>query len=128
MGRQVLNVSQNVDRGFASARYAICPCLTPQGLPYVSNRGGPLLGLEALSMQGLPIDELLLTRESEDNLRDLAGNAMSSTVVGASMISALIVGVNALEQGSEEIEEEMDIDEECIPPFQIATDHSYHRR
>jgi hypothetical protein len=79
-------------------------------------------------MQGLPIDELLLTRESEDNLRDLAGNAMSSTVVGASMISALIVGVNALEQGSGEIEEEMDIDEECIPPFQIATDNSYYRR
>jgi hypothetical protein len=112
--RQVLNVSQNVDRGFASARYAICPCLTPQGLPYVSNRGGPLLGLEALSMQGLPIDELLLTRESEDNLRDLAGNAMSSTVVGASIISALIVGMKHLERGTGETDEKMDIDEESI--------------
>ena len=81
----------------------------------MSNRGGPLLGLEALSMQGLPIDELLLTRESEDNLRDLAGNAMSSTVVGASMIAALIVGVKALEQGTGEVEEKMDIDEECKP-------------
>lgn len=103
-----------MDRGFASARYAICPCLTPQGLPYVSNRGGPLLGLEALSMQGLPIDELLLTRESEDNLRDLAGNAMSSTVVGASMIAALIVGMDHLERGTGRIEEKMDIDEESI--------------
>lgn len=65
-------------------------------------------------MQGLPIDELLLTRESEDNLRDLAGNAMSSTVVGASMIAALIVGVNALEQGTSEVEQKMEIDEECI--------------
>jgi len=110
--RQVLNVSQNVDRGFASARYAICPCLTPQGLPYVSNRGGPLLGLEALSMQGLPIDELLLTRESEDNLRDLAGNAMSSTVVGACIISALIVGVKSLDPGTGQDLEKMDIDEE----------------
>lgn len=109
---QVLNVSQNVDRGFASARYAICPCLTPQGLPYVSNRGGPLLGLEALSMQGLPIDELLLTRETEDNLRDLAGNAMSSTVVGTCMISALIVGASRLKRGSDEENEKMDIDEE----------------
>src|SRR5271154_3545020 len=97
--RQVLNVSQNVDRGFASARYAICPCLTPQGLPYVTNRGGPLLGLEALSMQGLPIDELLLTRETEDNLRDLAGNAMSSTVVGACILSALVVGQKLLKRG-----------------------------
>jgi hypothetical protein len=109
-----LNVSQNVDRGFASARYAICPCLTPQGLPYVSNRGGPLLGLEALSMQGLPIDELLLTRESEDNLRDLAGNAMSSTVVGASIVSALIVGMEHLQPGSGECGQEMDIDDESI--------------
>jgi hypothetical protein len=109
-----LNVSQNVDRGFASARYAICPCLTPAGIPYVSNRGGPLLGLEALSMQGLPIDELLLTRESEDNLRDLAGNAMSSTVVGACIIAALCVGVNRLEQGDGKLDE-MDIDDEGIP-------------
>lgn len=103
-----------MDRGFASARYAICPCLTPQGLPYVTNRGGPLLGLEALSMQGLPIDELLLTRESEDNLRDLAGNAMSSTVVGASVIAALIVGTNHLDRGTGQIEDKMDIDEESM--------------
>jgi hypothetical protein len=66
------------------------------------------LGLEALSMQGPPIDELLSTRESEDNLRDLAGNAMSSTVVGASMIAALIVGMDHLERGTGRI---VDIDE-----------------
>ena len=114
--RLVLNLSQNVDRGFASSRYAICPCLTPAGLPYVTNRGGPVLGLEALSMQGLPIDELLLTRESEDNLRDLAGNAMSSTVVGACIVSALIVGLSHLEPGSG-VEDEMDIDGEGRPLF-----------
>lgn len=70
------------------------------------------MGLEALSMQGLPIDELLLTRETEDNLRDLAGNAMSSTVVGTCMISALIVGASRLKRGSDEENEKMDIDEE----------------
>ena len=63
-------------------------------------------------MQGLPIDELLLTRESEDNLRDLAGNAMSSTVVGACIISALIVGTNQLEPSTDTPSEKMDIDEE----------------
>jgi hypothetical protein len=114
--RQVLNVSQNVDRGFASHRYAICPCLTPQGLPYVTNRGGPLLGLEALSLQGLPIDELLLTKESEDNLRDLAGNAMSSTVVGASIIAALTVGMGKIQPGHDEDKEAMDIDDESTSP------------
>jgi len=114
--RLVLNLSQNVDRGFASSRYAICPCLTPAGLPYVTNRGGPVLGLEALSMQGLPIDELLLTRESEDNLRDLAGNAMSSTVVGTCIVCALIVGLSHLQPGSG-VEDEMDIDDEGRPLF-----------
>jgi hypothetical protein len=42
-------------------------------VPYVTNRGGPLTGLEALSLQGIPVDDLILTRESEDQMADLAG-------------------------------------------------------
>ena len=53
---------------------------------------GALRGLEALSLQGIPVDDLLLTRESEDQLADLAGNAMTTTVVGACILSALTVG------------------------------------
>lgn len=45
-------------------------------IPFLTVRGGPLIGQEALSLQGIPIDLLLLTRETEDNLADLAGNAM----------------------------------------------------
>lgn len=45
-------------------------------IPYVANRRGPIIGLEALALQGLPVEELLLTRESEAQLADLAGNAM----------------------------------------------------
>jgi hypothetical protein len=45
-------------------------------VPYVTNRGGPLVGEELLLLQGIPADDLLLTKESEDNLKDLAGNAM----------------------------------------------------
>ena len=60
-----------------------------------------MVGLEALSMQGLPVDELLLTRENEDQLADLAGNAMSTTVVGACMLAALVVGRKLLKDGSE---------------------------
>ena len=52
-----------------SGRPGICPCLTPSMVPYVTNRGGPLIGLEALSLQGIPIDDLLLTRESDDQVR-----------------------------------------------------------
>lgn len=60
-----------------------------------------MVGLEALSMQGLPIDELLLTRETEDQLADLAGNAMSTTVVGASIMAALVAGKSLLKAGDD---------------------------
>ena len=71
-------------------------------IPYVTNRGGPMVGLEALSLQGLPVDELLLTRETEDQLADLAGNAMSTTVVGACMMAAMYVAKNLLKSGDDE--------------------------
>jgi hypothetical protein len=64
-------------------------------VPYVTNRGGPLTGLEALSLQGIPVDDLILTRESEDQLADLAGNAMTSTVVGSAIVAALIENASA---------------------------------
>jgi len=70
-------------------------------IPYITNRGGPMVGLEALSMQGLPVDKLLLTRETEDQLADLAGNAMSTTVVGACILAALVTGKNLLKAGDD---------------------------
>lgn len=70
-------------------------------IPYITNRGGPMVGLEALSMQGLPVDKLLLTRESEDQLADLAGNAMSTTVVGACILAALVTGKKLLKLGGD---------------------------
>jgi hypothetical protein len=70
-------------------------------IPYITNRGGPMVGLEALHLQGLPIDELLLTRETEDNLSDLAGNAMSTTVVGTSILVALVLSMKYLTPGDD---------------------------
>ncbi|PIL24715.1 hypothetical protein GSI_12601 [Ganoderma sinense ZZ0214-1] len=99
---QVWNLSQNVDRSTGSSKPGLSPCLTPTMIPYITNRGGPMIGLEALSMQGLPIDELLLTRETEDQLADLAGNAMSTTVVGACILAALVVGRKLLKEGSKD--------------------------
>eukprot|EP00873_Tetraselmis_striata_P026775 jgi/Tetstr1/447039/TSEL_034496.t1 len=92
----VWNLSQNVDRTTGSVKPGICPCLTPSMVPFVTNRGGPLIGLEALSLQGIPVDDLMLTRQSEDQMADLAGNAMTSTVVGTCMMAALILGRTAL--------------------------------
>lgn len=70
-------------------------------IPYITNRGGPMVGLEALSMQGLPVDKLLLTRETEDQIADLAGNAMSTTVVGACILASLVVGRKLLKSGDD---------------------------
>lgn len=82
--------------------FGIVGCITPTGIPYMTTRGGPLCGLESLALQGLPLERLLLTRETQRELQDLAGNAMSSTVVGAAILSALIVGHKALERGEQE--------------------------
>jgi SNF2-related domain len=75
-----------------------------------------MIGLEALSLQGLPIDELLLTRETEDNLADLAGNAMSTTVVGTCIMASLVLARKLLAPGehAEDAEDAMrlDIDED----------------
>ena len=88
----VWNLSQNVDRETGASRPGLCPCLTPNMVPYVTNRGGPLIGHEVLSLQGIPVDDLLLTRESTDQMADLAGNAMSSTIVGTCILAALLLG------------------------------------
>lgn len=96
----IWNVSQNVDRQTGSSRTALAPCLTPNMIPWVTNRGGPVTGREALALQGIPVRELLLTSENEDQLADLAGNAMTTTVVGASMLAALCLAVDALPEGT----------------------------
>ena len=68
-------------------------------MPFSTTRGGPLCGRESLALQGLPLDRLLLTREKERDLQDLAGNAMTSTVVGSAILSALITGHKLFDRG-----------------------------
>ncbi|PWN24623.1 hypothetical protein BDZ90DRAFT_276289 [Jaminaea rosea] len=94
---RVWELSQNVDRNIVAPQPGITGCLTPSGMPFLTSRGGPVTGLEALSLQGLPINELLLTRESDDQLQNLAGNAMSSTVVGVCILAALVLARPDLE-------------------------------
>ncbi|GAB1218525.1 hypothetical protein ATERTT37_007784 [Aspergillus terreus] len=91
---------QGLDREIDSRAYGIVGCITPCGIPYITTRGGPLCGLESLALQGLPLDRLLLSRESQRELQDLAGNAMSSTVVGCAVLSALIVGYKLLDKAA----------------------------
>lgn len=61
----VWNLSQNVDRTTGSVKPGICPCLTPNMVPFVTNRGGPLIGLEALSLQVLPLAFLRPRKQAE---------------------------------------------------------------
>ncbi|KAL7418749.1 DNA (cytosine-5-)-methyltransferase dmt5 [Cryptotrichosporon argae] len=97
----IWNVSQNVDRQTGASRTALAQCLTPNMIPWVTNRGGPVTGREALALQGIPVRELLLTSENEDQLADLAGNAMTTTVVGASMLAALALATDKIVKGDE---------------------------
>ena len=87
------DVGQNVDRFKADLR--IAPCITPGGQDFASNRQHALNGSQLSMLQGMPLDRLLFANETQKDLQNLAGNAMSTTVIGASLISALIVGCKA---------------------------------
>ncbi|KAI0102057.1 hypothetical protein GGR51DRAFT_574417 [Nemania sp. FL0031] len=87
---QVFDLSQNIDRGNINRNFGITGCLTPRGLNLITDQGRLVSGFEALNLQGLPLRDLDLTRESQDELRDLAGNAMTTTVVGTALLSLLI--------------------------------------
>ena len=108
----IWNVSQNVDRQSGSGRTALAPCLTPNMIPWVTIRGGPVTGREALALQGIPVRELLLTSENEDQLADLAGNAMTTTVVGSAMLASLRVALNKLPEGENAVADAARIEEE----------------
>ncbi|KAL8794997.1 MAG: hypothetical protein Q9195_002445 [Heterodermia aff. obscurata] len=93
------NLSQNVDRETDSGAFGLIGCLTPKGIHYNTVRGGILVGPEYLASQGIPISEIITTRETEQELLELAGNAMTSTVVGAAFLSALIAAWPVLDSG-----------------------------
>jgi site-specific DNA-cytosine methylase len=91
-----LELSQNVDRASDKLQWGIVSCVTPTGLPYLTTRGGPVVGKELLSLQGIPIDDLDLNKEKPNQLQDLAGNAMSTPVVGAAIFSAIMAAQSAM--------------------------------
>ncbi|KAJ9651491.1 hypothetical protein H2198_009219, partial [Neophaeococcomyces mojaviensis] len=88
-----IELSQNVDRDEDNRHWGIISCLTPSGMPWESRRGGPVSGKEVLALQGIPAHKLQLNKETSRQLQDLTGNAMTTTVVGAVMFSAIIASM-----------------------------------
>lgn len=84
------------DRFMANkANFGIVSCITPKGCNFVSNKQTALTGSQLLLLQGMPYDKLLFANETQKDRQDLAGNAMTTTVIGASIVSALISGSKA---------------------------------
>ncbi|CAJ1341861.1 unnamed protein product [Effrenium voratum] len=67
---------------YGSSRSRSTPCLTPGSKMWAFNRRRWMIGPEMLALQGFPVDELNLEGFTDQQLRVLAGNAMSVPVVG----------------------------------------------
>ncbi|KAL5120891.1 hypothetical protein ACEQ8H_001078 [Pleosporales sp. CAS-2024a] len=98
----VFDVSQNVDRFKSSL--GIIPCITPGGSDFATNRQVALDGKQLLLLQGMPLDKLLFGTETQKECQDLAGNAMTTTVIGASIIAAIVSGWRAFRSQSSDPE------------------------
>ncbi|EPS37854.1 hypothetical protein H072_8336 [Dactylellina haptotyla CBS 200.50] len=119
------NLSQNVDRETEGKSSGVSQCLTPTMIPFLTARGGPMIGVELLSLQGLPVEQLLLTRESEANLKDLAGNAMSSTVVGTAIVASLVIGKDLLNRGNGKLQLPVLLDKKPEAPIAPLVNPSF---
>lgn len=85
------NVSQNVSKEKHRTKTpGIAGCISPGGEFICPHLGRPLLGCEKLLLQGIPYFRLALGSETEVELGDMAGNAMSLTVVCAAQIAAVL--------------------------------------
>lgn len=86
----VWDLSQNVTRTqYRTATVGVSGCVTPGGELFLPHRGRTLMGYEKLLLQGIPFSRLRLGHESEVQLSDLAGNAMSVSVISATLLAAL---------------------------------------
>lgn len=97
---RIWNLSQNIDRFTDTGLMGITGCITPSGIFFVSDAGRILAPEETLKLQGLPLSKVSFTTESSSELQDLAGNAMTSTVVGSAILAALICGYSAMDKAS----------------------------
>lgn len=85
---QIIDCSQNVDRVNLITPFGATGCLTPNAIPVLTLEARPITGSEALKLQGMPIENFDMSIETQAQLQDLAGNAMTTTVVGAAILAS----------------------------------------
>jgi site-specific DNA-cytosine methylase len=84
------DISQNVTRApYRSAAVGVSGCVTPGGELLVPHLGRTIMGYEKLLLQGIPFSRLVLGQETEVQCSDLAGNAMSMSVISATILAAV---------------------------------------
>lgn len=101
-------MSQNADRFHNNI--GLVSCITPKGQLFCTIRQRPPNGIELLVLQGLPSNKIHLASESPSECQDLAGNAMTTSVIAASLISAItsswqLFRTPSLSQGESNAEE-----------------------
>ncbi|KAF2772471.1 hypothetical protein EJ03DRAFT_324490 [Teratosphaeria nubilosa] len=89
---RIWDLSQNIYRSTDRQPFGVTGCITPDGIPFISDAGRAMSAEETLKLQGIPLNRISFTTETSNDQQDLAGNAMTSTVVGSAMLAALITG------------------------------------
>eukprot|EP00439_Symbiodinium_sp_Y106_P045959 s4776_g5.t2 len=83
------DLSQQVSRGcWRDDGYV--PTLTTAGSLYSFHHHRPIVGEECLRLNGFPVEELDIEGFTDNELKFLAGNAMSVSVVGAVLLASLV--------------------------------------
>ncbi len=120
------NISQNCSKEkHRQAKAGIASCITPGGDPFLPNTGRPLLGCEKLLLQGIPLFRLQLGNETEVQLGDLAGNAMSLPVVNATMLAGIMckqLRREHIDSANSDIEETLSAINKTNPQAQLKSD------
>ncbi|KAI7332206.1 hypothetical protein KC315_g4751 [Hortaea werneckii] len=96
---RVVDLSQNVYRAKDEQQFGIIGCITPSAQTFISDAGRAMAAEESLKLQGLPLDKISFTTETQAELQSLAGNAMSTTIIGPAILAALILGHSLVKGG-----------------------------
>ena len=84
------DLSQNVHRTDPrKSNVGVSGCVTPGCELLLPHKGRTMMGFEKLLLQGIPYNRLALGSQTEVQLSDLAGNAMSVPVITACMLSGI---------------------------------------